>query len=140
MSENVTETSRRLIFVSQEMPSSLRGRTGGIVATRFSQYRTPEAASLEQRAEPHLKLSLTHASARRYGKAAIDALLHDLSIYGCRMAAKTRAAAGERLWLSFENRSPVSATIVWNNDGMIGCRFDTPIERAMLRSISLRLA
>ena len=110
------------------------------MATRLSQYRTPEAASLEQRAEPRLRLSLTHASVRRHGKTAIDAMLHDLSIYGCRMAAETAARAGERLWLRFEGRLPVAATVVWNNEGMIGCRFDEPIERTMMRALTLRIA
>ena len=110
------------------------------MATRLSQYRTPEAASLDRRAEPRLTLSLTHASVRRHGKTAVDAVLHDLSIYGCRMAAETRAREGERLWLRFDGQLPVAATLVWNVDGMVGCRFDAPIERAMMRSLTLRLA
>lgn len=141
MLESDTATHR----LNQSLADTVHDRYGdGIgvsgVATKFSQYRRPEAASIEQRAEPRLRLSLTHASVRRHGKAAIDAMLHDLSVYGCRMEAQTGAVAGERLWLRFESRSPVAATVVWNSDGMIGCRFETPIERSMMRSLTLRLA
>ena len=116
-----------------------REHWGPPVATRVSQYRTPEAASLDRRSEPRLKISLTHASIRRHGKAAIGAVLHDLSIYGCRMAADTAALAGERLWLRFDGRLPIAATVVWNSEGLVGCRFDTPIERAMMRALTLRI-
>lgn len=110
------------------------------MATRFSQYRRVEPASIEQRAEPRLKLSVTRASVRRYGKTPIDALLHDLSTYGCRIAAGVVATEGERLWLRFDGRMPIAATVVWCLDGMVGCRFDTPIERAVMRALTLRIA
>lgn len=109
------------------------------MATKFSQYRRVEPASFEQRAEPRLKLSVTRASVRRHGKTPIDALLHDLSTYGCRIAAGIRAEAGERLWLRFDGRMPIAATVVWCLDGMVGCRFDAQIERSMMRALTLRL-
>lgn len=110
------------------------------MATRFSQYRRVEPASFEQRAEPRLKLSITRASVRRHGKSPVDALLHDLSTYGCRLAAGIEAEQGERLWLRFDGRMPVAATVVWCDDGMVGCRFDAQIERSMMRALTLRIA
>lgn len=110
------------------------------MATKYSQYRRVEPASLEQRAEPRLKLSITRASVRRHGKTPIDALLHDLSTYGCRIAAGVDAEQGERLWLRFDGRMPIAATVVWCLDGMVGCRFDEQIERAMMRALTLRIA
>ena len=112
---------------------------GPLVATRYSQYRRVEAASFEQRAEPRLKLSITRASVRRHGKTPIDALLHDLSSYGCRIASGVEAEQGERLWLRFDGRMPIAATVIWCIDGMVGCRFDEPIERAMMRALTLRI-
>lgn len=109
------------------------------MATRLTHYRMPEAASLDQRAEPRLRLSISKASVRRQGREPIDAALEDVSIYGCRMASAMPAAEGERLWLRFDGRMPVAATVVWCDAGMIGCRFDKPIDRGMLRALTLKL-
>jgi hypothetical protein len=105
-----------------------------------SRYRTPEAAAVEQRAEPRLKLSIKRASLRRHGKDAIEALLHDLSIYGCRVASAVSPKEGERLWLRFDGQMPIAATVVWGADGMLGCRFDEPIDRSLMRALTLRIA
>ena len=110
------------------------------MATRFSQYRRVEPASIEQRAEPRLKLSITRASVRRHGNTPIDALLHDLSTYGCRLASGVEAEPGERLWLRFDGRMPIAATVVWCLEGIVGCRFDTPINRSVMRALTLRIA
>jgi hypothetical protein len=110
------------------------------MAAQVSRYRTPEAAAFEQRAEPRLKLSIKRASVRTHGKGAIEALLHDLSIYGCRLATPANASEGERLWLRFDGQMPIAATVVWGADGMVGCRFDEPIDRSLMRSLTLRIA
>jgi hypothetical protein len=110
------------------------------MATRVTQYRTPEPASLDQRAEPRLRLSVTKASIRRQGRTPIDADLDDVSVYGCRMMSQLPAEEGERLWLRFDGRMPIAATVVWSDAGMIGCRFDKPIDRGTMRALTLRLA
>lgn len=109
------------------------------MATKFSQYRKPAPALVEQRAEPRLRLIVTRASVRRHGKTPIEAVLHDLSSYGCRIATPVTTDQGERLWLRFDGRMPIAASVVWCAEGMIGCRFDTPIERAVMRALTLRL-
>jgi len=110
------------------------------MATKFSQYRTPTPASVEQRAEPRLRLSVTKASIRRQGRTPVEAALEDVSIYGCRMATDIPAEEGERLWLRFDGRMPIAATVVWSDAGMVGCRFDKPIDRGTMRALTLRLA
>lgn len=110
------------------------------MATQVSRYRRPEAAAYEQRAEPRLKLSVKRASVRSHGKGAVEALLHDLSIYGCRLATSVRTGEGERLWLRFDGQMPIAATVVWGADGMVGCRFDEPIDRSLMRALTLRIA
>jgi hypothetical protein len=107
---------------------------------RVSHYHRPESAQVEQRVEPRLKLLITRASVRRHGKTPIEAALHDLSSYGCRLMSSVAAKEGERLWLRFDGRMPISATVVWNTDGMVGCRFDEQIDRKLMRSLTLRLA
>lgn len=111
-----------------------------MVATRLSQYRRPEPALIEQRGEPRLKLLITRASVRRHGKTPIEAALHDLSSYGCRLMSNVVTTEGERLWLRFDGRMPISATVIWSLDGMVGCRFDEQIDRKLMRSLTLRIA
>lgn len=81
-------------------------------------------------------LSVTHASVKRHRKAA----LHHLSIYGCRLASRIEAVAGEALTLRFDRAAPVAATVVWCEGGVIGARFDQPIDRETMRALSQRLA
>jgi hypothetical protein len=109
------------------------------MATTYSQIRKLAPASFEQRAEPRLRLLVTHASVRRYGKLPIEATLHDLSSYGCRIEAALVAKEGERVWLRFEGRMPIAANVVWCAEGKIGCRFDAPLDRAVMRALTLRL-
>lgn len=109
------------------------------MATRFTQYRTPEPASFDQRAAPRLRLSISKTSVRRQGREPVEAALEDVSIYGCRMASSLPAQEGEHLWLRFDGRMPVAATVVWCDQGMIGCRFDKPIDRGLLRALTLKL-
>ncbi|WP_419810031.1 PilZ domain-containing protein [Sphingomonas sp.] len=67
-----------------------------------------------------------------------DARLLDLSIYGCRLAAEVRDV-GERLWLRFDGGAPIEATVVWAAAGRLGCRFDAPIARQLMRDLTRAL-
>lgn len=78
---------------------------------------------------------VVHTSAKRQHKAA----LHQLSIYGCRLAGRIRATEGETLSLRFDRDAPIAATVIWCEGGIIGARFDEPIERERMRSLSKRL-
>lgn len=107
------------------------------MATRFSQYRSVEPALVEQRGAARHRVLVTRATLVKRGNPAIDAELHDLSIYGCRFACRTEYREGDRLWLRFGDRLPVAATAVWNDGDHLGCRFDAPIERSLVRSLTL---
>jgi hypothetical protein len=98
------------------------------------------SAQVEQRNEPRLSLSITRASVRRHGKTPIEAVLHDLSSYGCRLLSSVAVDEGERLWLRFNGLMPISATVVWCLDGMIGCRFDDQLDRQLMRSLAIKIA
>ncbi|UVO49427.1 PilZ domain-containing protein [Sphingomonas sp. SUN019] len=80
---------------------------------------------------------MSRATTRRHGEVANEATLHDLSIYGCRMTLDSQQSAGERLWIRFDGGLPVAATVVWCNGGLAGCRFDEPIERSVLRKLTI---
>lgn len=110
------------------------------MATRLSHYRAAPPASFEQRAEPRHRVLLTRATVANRRSRPIEAMLHDVSTYGCRLICRTRHAEGERIWLRFTSEPPVAATLVWNDGEQIGCRFDAPIARNLMRSLTLVIA
>jgi hypothetical protein len=110
------------------------------MASRATQYRTVAAASYEQRAEPRHRVHLSRATVRRNGKGAIDAQLHDISIYGCRVSCAEVQPVDERIWVRLAGGLPIAAMIVWCCDGFIACRFDVPIDRAVVRALTIGVA
>lgn len=107
------------------------------MATKFSQYRSVAPALVEHRAAPRHRVSVTRAVVSTRGNPAVDAELHDLSIYGCRFACRTKYREGERLWLRFADTLPIAATAVWNDGQYLGCRFDAPIDKRLVRQLTL---
>ncbi|MDQ2877791.1 MAG: PilZ domain-containing protein [Pseudomonadota bacterium] len=107
------------------------------MATRLSQYRSVAPALIEQRSEARHLVAVTRTTVRRLGATAIVAHLHDLSIYGCRVASTEAHPEGERVWLRLAGGTPIAATVVWCDAGFVGCRFDQPIARAMVRALTL---
>jgi PilZ domain len=102
-----------------------------------SQYRRVEPARIEHRAVERHPVLLQRATVRRHGKQPIEAELVDLSIYGCRITADGSFAEGDRIRLRFCGRSPVAATTIWSEGGVLGCRFDEPLDRTLFRALTL---
>lgn len=109
------------------------------MASRASAYRPCEPASLEQRGAVRYPVLVTRATIRSHGEAPVTATLKDLSTFGCRLSTPGDHGAGERVWLRLSGGLPVAATVVWAGGGMAGCRFDAPIDRDLVRSLSLGL-
>lgn len=107
------------------------------MASRVSQYRKVEPALVEYRGALRHPVFITSTTVRRYGEAAGEAILQDLSVYGCRVASDALHDVGERLWLRLSSSMPIAATVVWRNGEVVGCRFDAPIERTLVRSLTL---
>lgn len=107
------------------------------MASRASQYCRVEPASFERRASERQVVQITRATTRARGSTPIDATLHDISIYGCKLASPRRHAAGDRLWLRLNDSLPIAAIVVWSDSGFTGCRFDEPIARALMRTLTI---
>ncbi|AYJ85628.1 PilZ domain-containing protein [Sphingomonas paeninsulae] len=90
----------------------------------------------EKRSAPRLVVSVTRASVRKITEQPAEASLADLSIYGCKIESPLDHDAGESVWLRFVGANPIHATIVWNEKGYAGCRFDEPIENSLFRSLT----
>lgn len=107
------------------------------MASKMTRYQPAAPALVEQREAQRRPVFITRASVRRHKQAPAEAALHDLSAYGCRIAVSEEQQTGERIWLRFQGGMPVAATVVWSKDGLSGCRFDEPIERSLVRALTL---
>ena len=116
------------------------------MATRLSRYRAAPPATIDQRCADRARVAFTRANVRHPdndgagAEPGDHAELHDLSIYGCRLSSGVELPAGERLWLCFAGGKPIAAEVIWSDAGRIGCRFDTPIERTLARSLTIAAA
>jgi hypothetical protein len=108
------------------------------MATRTSQFRKVDAAALDRRTAPRQMVQISRATVRGHGAEPLDAILSDVSIYGCRLASPAASLGLDRIWLRLDGSLPIAATIVWREDDTMGCRFDTPIERALMRSLTIQ--
>ena len=109
------------------------------MATRLSQYRTVGPALVEHREVPRHRVTITHASLSDASDGPTEAVLHDISLYGCRFAGQLTHEPGTQLNLQLADNAPIAATVIWNDGGYLGCRFDAPIDRALMRSLTLVL-
>lgn len=109
------------------------------MATRVSQFRTVTPALVEHRRVERHRVGVTRAMVRTSGGASAEAVLHDLSAYGCRLATPVPYALAERLSLRLDDSLPIDAAVVWCKDGFVGCRFDQAIPRSLVRDLTLTI-
>lgn len=109
------------------------------MATRVSQFRTVTPALVEHRRAERFTVTITRATVRKQGGAPVEATLHDLSVYGCRLETPATYGSDERLWLQLNGSLPIGAVVVWCKDGFIGCRFDEAIPRPLVRELTLTI-
>jgi hypothetical protein len=95
--------------------------------------RSLEVDAADRRGAEREAVVVTRASVRGQGEMAGDAELLDLSVYGCRLRVAAAYDQGARLWLRLDGGWPVRATVVWADDGRVGCRFDEPIANETMR-------
>ncbi len=104
---------------------------------QFSKFRRVAPALVEQRIAMRHMVQLTPATIRRHAAQPVEGLLEDLSAYGCRVIVDGKFMAGDRLWVRLAENVPMSATAVWYEQGKLGCRFDEPLDRNILRELTL---
>ena len=108
------------------------------MASRFAQNRSIAPALVEQRRAQRHAVQLTR-EVRTADFGVQEALLRDVSSYGCRFAASGAFTIGERLWLRLADNASTAATVVWSDGTHTGCRFDKPIERQLMRMLTLAI-
>lgn len=65
-------------------------------------------------------------------------LIHNLSATGLLIETQLDLPLGQKLWVELPEIGKVSAAVVWESDGLAGCRFDKPISQAVLSAAQLR--
>lgn len=66
-----------------------------------------------------------------------DALIYNLSEQGLLLKAATLLRAGDSLFIDLPRAGTVEAEVVWNRNGLSGCRFATPVSRAAVSAALL---
>lgn len=89
-------------------------------------------------ARPAVKVHRATVAEGANENVPVAAELIDVSIYGCRVAAPVGPDVEGAIIVSLDGSAPVPAQIVWNREGVLGCRFDSPITGALLRSLTIR--
>lgn len=103
-------------------------------------YRSPRMKPVERRRELRHRVLVSGGAPSQAGDDPTECVLLDLSIYGCRLQSSADYAPGDSLRLRLAGWPAVDGEVVWIRDGLIACRFDDPISREMLRSLTLRAA
>ena len=104
-----------------------------------SQYRTPDPARVDQRQVSRHIVLLRKSTVRKKSAQAFEARIAELSIYGCRLFTDAVFAIGDAVTVSLDDCNTISAKAVWQEDGRIGCRFDEPLDREVLRLMTLHI-
>ncbi len=102
-----------------------------------SQFRRVEPASIERRMAERLDSSMRQVTVERPEARSYPAQLADLSKYGCRLMIKTRLNVGESISIHFAIGSAITATVVWNAELMLGCRFSEAMDATLFRQLTL---
>lgn len=105
------------------------------MASRATQYRTVQAASLDGRAAPRHPVQVTRVTTQAHRGKPSHAMLCDVSPYGCRILSPVQHPPGERLLLRLNGGTAMAATVIWCSDGRIGCRFDETLPRETMRGL-----
>ncbi|WP_293884287.1 PilZ domain-containing protein [Sphingomonas sp.] len=107
------------------------------MVSNVQRLEAPLIDPINRRSSPRVSVLVAQASVRKFSEQPTEAVLGDLSIYGCRIQSPLEHSANERVWLRFSGTNPIHATVVWSDKGFVGCRFDVPIANSLFRSLTL---
>ena len=105
------------------------------MASRATAYRP--AAISDRRDAARVDAQVMRAALRSATNEPTPATLVEISIYGCRIACDLTPEVDEPVWLRLGGSLPIAAHVVWSEGTRIGCRFDAPIGRPLLRSLTI---
>jgi len=83
-----------------------------------------QTAAQEDRSAPRTRISIP-ASLRPSGSKGFQTVVHDLSLSGFSAMAINRMHVGTVCWLTLPGLESQQAEVVWWNNGLVGCAFQT---------------
>jgi len=83
-----------------------------------------QTAAQEERSAPRTRISIP-ASLRPSGSKGFQTVVHDLSLSGFSAMAINRMHVGTVCWLTLPGLESQQAEVVWWNNGLVGCAFQT---------------
>jgi hypothetical protein len=104
------------------------------MATRVV-FNRRESALYDQRQERRHRVECVRATAGGEEEIPFVATLADVSTFGCRLSGADVLDEGKRVWLRLPGAAPIVATVAWTRGDEAGCRFETPISQALMRSL-----
>jgi len=88
--------------------------------------------------ERRLAVQVTDATLEGGEGGPVAAELTEVSIYGCRLLVPAGRDFTGSILVRLDGGAPIPTQVAWNRAGVLACRFDAPITRAQLRSLTIR--
>lgn len=104
-----------------------------------SKYRTPDPARIDARTDKRHIVLLRKTTISQKSAKAYEAQISELSLYGCRIFTDAIFAAGDAVTVTLSETTNITAKAVWQENGCMGCRFDEPLDREVLRQMTLHI-
>ena len=96
-------------------------------------------AAQEDRSAPRTRVSIP-AALRASGAKGFQTVVHDLSLSGFSAAAINRLAPGTICWLTLPGIEALQAEVVWWNNSLVGCGFQSMLSPIVHDNILARFA
>lgn len=80
-------------------------------------------AAQEDRSAPRARMSIP-AGLRPSGGKSYQTVVRDLSLSGFSATALNRLHKGTLVWLTLPGMESLQATVIWWDNGLVGCAFD----------------
>lgn len=105
------------------------------MAARYAEVTGVERRRPRHAAPPRAPVELACAG----GGPQLAAALVELSTFGCRLGGDGVEGVGDHVRLGLDDGAPVTATVIWRQSGLIGCRFDKPIATTLMKTLISRV-
>ena len=107
------------------------------MSTTYGSQGRYEIVAQEDRCAPRTKISIP-ASLRASGTKGFQTVVHDLSLSGFSAMAVNRLHPGTICWLSLPGLESMQAKVVWWENSLVGCAFETLLSPIILDNIITR--
>ncbi len=104
-----------------------------------SKYRKPLPARVDERGEMRHPVLLQGNSIRGKKPDPESGWMIDVSSLGCRLLVGGNYPVNSKLQINLKGYDPISATVIWQEKGRVGCRFDKAITIEMFRALTIKI-